>query len=161
AFAPFKVKVSHKRLKWLELDVHPVNVHLTEAFAAMTTILFFITLFIHELLGINFFTVHDFFVLLLPLFIMAGGATGLIDGKVRYRKLGTPYLKLKITMAIGLLVVSLVMLVVHFQNPERTDTVFLLLEMVLVLIAMLLAALLGWFGAKLVCPIVPRGTEIK
>ncbi|MHA2296315.1 MAG: hypothetical protein ACXAEU_16455 [Candidatus Hodarchaeales archaeon] len=160
-FVPFKVKASPMRLKWLKLDIHPVTVHFTVGYTATTTILFLISLVIPEFLGIDFKMVLDFFVLLLPLFVIAGGVTGAIDGKVRYRKIRTPYLKLKLVMAISFIPVSALLLIVHFGNPTRVDSTLLLLELILIMISMAIASILGWYGAKLVCPIVPRGTEIK
>jgi len=52
----------------------------------------------------------------LPYFIILSLLTGLFDGKVRFRKLTTPFLKKKIILGVLLLIISIVLAFVAFSG---------------------------------------------
>ncbi len=155
AFVPFQHKASFNRRTFLKLDVHPVAVHFTITYTAVTALLFFILLFIDELLGVPIQGILDLQITFLPLLITSGGITGLIDGKIRFRKIKTPYLLRKIVLGCILLVISVFLLILHIIS--QGDASFLLIEALLISLAFILASYLGWIGAELICPIVPMG----
>jgi len=155
AFAPFQHKASFNRRTFLKLDVHPVAVHFTITYTAVSALLFFILLFVDELLGVPIQGILDLQLTFLPLLIVSGGITGLIDGKIRFRKIKTPYLLRKIFLGCILFVTSVILLVIHTLNPG--DTIFLLIEGFLITIAFIIASYLGWIGAELISSIVPMG----
>lgn len=154
AFVPFQHKASFNRRIFLKLDVHPVAVHFTISYTAVTALLFFLLLFIDELLGVPIQGILDLQITLLPLLIASGGITGLIDGKIRFRKIKTPYLLRKIVLGCILLVTSVFLLILHIISQGSS---FLLIEALLISLAFILASYLGWIGAELICPIVPMG----
>ena len=155
AFVPFQHKASFKRRIFLKLDVHPVTVHFTITYTAVSALLFFLLLFIDEILGIPIQGILDLQITFLPLLIASGGITGLIDGKIRFKKIKTPYLLRKIVLGCILFVTSVILLIIHIIS--QGDTSFLLIEAILVSLAFILASYLGWIGAELICPIVPIG----
>ncbi|NHJ39918.1 hypothetical protein [Candidatus Hodarchaeum mangrovi] len=161
AFIPFEHKASKNRREYLKFDVHPVIVHFTVSYTATMVILFLINEFITDnILGMEISPALDLIILLLPLLVMLAGITGLIDGKVRYRKLLTPYLRLKISMGVALFIDSLFILLFHIFIASQNG-LFFILKVILILAAIGLASGLGWFGTKLVGFIVPRGIELK
>lgn len=151
AFVPFQHKASLKRRMFLKLDVHPVAVHFTITYTAVTVLLFILIQFVDNLLGVPIKGILDLQISFLPLLIASGGLTGLIDGKIRFRKIKTPYLWRKIILGSLLLVTSGIIFILHDIDA------FLLIEGVLILLAFLIASYLGWIGAELICPIVPMG----
>jgi hypothetical protein len=155
AFVPFQHKASLNRRIFLKLDVHPVAVHFTITYTAVTALLFFLLIFVDELLGVPLQGILDLQITLLPLLIASGGITGLIDGKIRFRKIKTPYLMRKIVLGCILLVTSVILLILHIISQD--DAIFLLIEALLISLAFILASYLGWIGAELICPIVPMG----
>ncbi|MFX0013000.1 MAG: hypothetical protein ACFFB2_04165 [Promethearchaeota archaeon] len=155
AFVPFQHKASLRRRMFLKLDVHPVAVHFTITYTAVTAFFFFFLLFSDNLLGVPIQGILDLQITFLPLLITSGGITGLIDGKVRFRKIKTPFLLRKIVLGCTLLVTSIFLLLIHIIN--QSDTSFLLIEACLILLTFILASYLGWIGAELICPIVPIG----
>ncbi|MFX0203566.1 MAG: hypothetical protein ACFFCW_46290 [Candidatus Hodarchaeota archaeon] len=161
AFVPYDQNVSPIRRKILELGIHPIIVHFTISYTVSTALLFVLSFITPVFFGIKIRDggIFDFFVLLLPLFALAGGLTGLLSGKTRYRKLRTPFLKIKMILASSFFVVSIITLAAHLASEGGTKTNLMLLEFLLVISATILAALLGHFGSKLICPIVPKGTE--
>lgn len=155
AFIPFRHKASFNRRIFLKLDVHPVAVHFTISYTAVTALLFFLLLFVDEVLGVPIQGIFDLQITFLPLLIVSGGITGLIDGKIRFRKIKTPYLLRKIVLGGILLVTSVILLILHIIS--QGDASFLLIEALLISLAFILASYLGWIGAELICPIVPMG----
>jgi len=69
-FIPYQHKASTTRLKFLELELHPVTVHFTVSYTISLTLLFLLQLMTPSLLGINIRNrdLLDFFVLLLTIF---------------------------------------------------------------------------------------------
>jgi len=161
AFIPFEHKASKNRREYLKYDVHPVIVHFTVSYTGTMTILFLLNEFITDnILGIDISPTLNLIILFLPLLVILAGGTGLIDGKIRYRKLQTPYLQLKIFMGAALFIDSL--LILFFNNFKDSSNIMLfLIKVILILAAAGLASGLGWFGSKLVGFIVPRGIESK
>ncbi|MHA2224135.1 MAG: hypothetical protein ACXAC8_02950 [Candidatus Hodarchaeales archaeon] len=161
AFVPFQHKASAKRRLYLEFDIHPVTVHFTTSFVITTAGVFFLSTLIPEILGIilGYKGILDLLVLLLPIFIVAGGATGLVDGKVRYRKLKTPYLYRKIILGSILFIISLIILIIHVFSNAGSDSLMVFIEALLLLLVAIIASYLGWIGSKLGCALVPRGKE--
>ncbi|MFX0150545.1 MAG: hypothetical protein ACFFAJ_07205 [Candidatus Hodarchaeota archaeon] len=163
AFVPYQYRVSSQRLLFLEFDIHPVTVHFTTSFTITTAVLFVLSFLTSDLLGIpiGYGGILDLLVLILPLFVIAGGLSGLIDGKTRYRKLKTPFLIRKIILGNSLLVISIIMLISHILSNEGVETFMVTIEAICMLAAVIIASYIGWIGSKLGCAIVPRGTEIK
>jgi len=161
SFAPYLQKVSDSRLKLLSLDIHPVVVHFTVSYTVTTTILYVLSFLSPVKFGIDFQNpaILDFFLFFFPVFVLAGGLTGIMDGKVRFRKLKTPFLKRKMILATSLLIVSIMVFILHFAFEGGTKTDYSMLELLFLVLGVILASLLGWFGSKLVCPIVPKGME--
>ncbi|MHA2271837.1 MAG: hypothetical protein ACXACI_08230 [Candidatus Hodarchaeales archaeon] len=163
SFAPYEHKASELRRRFLELDFHPVTIHFTVSYAMSLAILFILSLMTDELLGIPLRDdgILDFFVILFPIFVLAGGMSGIIDGKVRYRKIDTPFLKWKIFMSIGLLIISVLVVFAHVASDGGEDAVLTGIEAILILLAVILVSILGLIGVKLIHFIVPRGAEPK
>ncbi|UCG03862.1 MAG: hypothetical protein JSW11_07725 [Candidatus Heimdallarchaeota archaeon] len=155
AFVPFQHKASFNRRTFLKLDVHPVAVHFTISYTAVSAFLFFLMLFTDELLGVSIQGIFDLQITFLPLLIAFGGITGLIDGKIRFRKIKTPYLLRKIVLGCVLLAISIILLLFHIIS--QGEVTFLLIEGILISVAFIIASYLGWIGAELICPIVPMG----
>jgi uncharacterized membrane protein len=163
SFVAYVTKVSSIRRKILNLEIHPVVVHFTVSYIISTLILLVLSFRLPHLFGINFRSggLLDFFMLFLPWSVAAGGITGVMHGRLRYKKLRTRFLKTKMVLAISLLVVSILAFVVHFASEGGTNLNFVILQFVLIILAIILVSLLGMLGSKLTCPLVPRGMEKK
>lgn len=96
-FEPYAERISEKRLKILKMDIHPIIVHLPQAFAAFLVILA-AALYIPFSVPLHTM-LHDTVVVLaaaLPFTVLAAFGAGLIDAKIRFRRVTTPILKRKI-----------------------------------------------------------------
>jgi ribosomal protein L37E len=100
-FEAYKPRMSEKRKRILDLHAHPVLVHFPQAFATGLVILALLLAFLGDgpakaaVLG-----AARCLSLALPLFVLAAFAAGLLDGKIRFRKLRTPILVRKIVIGV-------------------------------------------------------------
>ncbi len=147
AFEPYKEKVSEKRQKILDMHLHPVLVHFPEAFG----------IFIFLLSAIGFISTGAFkstilcaiplIAIFLPLFAFFGILSGMLDGKTRFKKLNTPYLRKKIIFGTIFLGLSLILAIGSFimiNTPFGLIFVFFLS-----LACVLTGGILGLIGGSL------------
>lgn len=111
---PYTDPVSEKRRKLLELNLHPVIVHFPVAFAVSGLVVALFAVVFPEVFRPTVTAVLKSFVLALPFAGVAGMASGLLDGKTRFRKLTTPFLKRKIVLGSIFVVSALAALVLTF-----------------------------------------------
>lgn len=163
AFFPYEHKASDKRRLYLKFDIHPVMTHFIVSFTITATVLLFLSYSTSEILGvtIGYGGVLELLVPLLPLLVILGGVTGIIDGKVRYRKLQTKFLIRKIIIGSIFFIVSILVLLAHTLANSGTESLFVLLEVTFLVASVVCATLLGLIGTDLLGNIVPRGREIK
>ncbi len=148
-FEEYESPVSEKRRKMLDLHVHPVAVHLPNAFAAcMAAIGFF------RIIGI----IHDrsvfmgmlrAMVLLLPFSAVFAAAAGIFDGKLRFKRISTPHLKKKLLLAGLFFLVSSSLFAIQVfldLDPSTYNIVALIFSAFLLAVALTL----GLIGNKLV-----------
>ncbi|OHB72004.1 MAG: hypothetical protein A2V70_16540 [Planctomycetes bacterium RBG_13_63_9] len=153
AFEPFEDRVSARRRFILDLDLHPIMVHAPQTFAALLPGLVVFSLLFPSSYAAELAAVIGFTALILPVSVMGAIASGLVDGKTKFKKLGTPLLVRKIVFGCSLLVIAagnaLVVLLGGYQGNTRIS--------VLALAAGSLgcAVLLGLAGKQLIHPILP------
>jgi hypothetical protein len=147
-FEPYTDPVSAKRRLILGLHIHPIMVHFPQAFAGtlflLTALTYFIPAAVKEIL------LHSTQVLslLLPFVVLFSIITGLFDGKVRFRKVTTPFLKRKIILGFLFLIVSIALafMALSIGFPASPVSGYFTL---LTIIAVACSAGLGWVGGLL------------
>lgn len=160
-FEPYRERVSLNRLRLLNFDLHPIVIHLSQALVISIPILVIIT---------NFFThfepeilkhVLTFSVFLFPFTLVLAIITGIIDGLTRFKKLGTPLLRVKIIFSIIILSLSVAL---FFVAPRKE---LFLLTTLLSILSLAAGIQLGLWGKKLINVILPgtypqkRGNKSK
>lgn len=148
AFAPYKYRISEKRRKILNLHIHPITVHFSEAFSVLNVFILFACIFITGWLYNDLMTVYKFNTVLLPFAVLASFATGLYDGKIRFKKVTTPLLKIKIWISALHTVLAIVMCVLVLLYPI-TGTIFWV-SFVVSIFNLAATAVLGKLGGKLI-----------
>jgi hypothetical protein len=149
-FMPHTHRVSDRRRRLLALDIHPIMVHFTQAFATTLPILCAVSL----VLGSHSFHNHILSTIVvlglaLPVVVALTLAAGIVDGKVRFRRVITPLLKTKLVLSGALLALSAgVAAVVAVSGPW--DALGLGLILGLSLAAFVCSSVLGFIGARLV-----------
>jgi uncharacterized membrane protein len=162
SFVPYKMGADEKRLGILKLDIHPIMTHFTVSLSALLVIVLIIDYINPNVGGINFGFggVLDFLAILLPIATVLTGIAGVIDGKLRYKKLKTPYLRLKVILGSSMLLVTILVLVFNFTSQDGNIMVLFVFESIFAFISVGLALFLGLIGTQLMGNIVPRGREL-
>ena len=153
AFEPYEDRVSAARRSILNLDLHPILVHAPQTFATLLPGLVMVAMLFPGFYANELNAVVCFTSLILPLSVVGAIVSGLIDGKVKFKRLGVPLVMLKMVAGACLLLLSIVnaaiVLVGGFQASVRPFV------LVLGAASFLCAVLLGHTGKKLILPILP------
>jgi hypothetical protein len=148
-FEPYRERVSQNRLILLNLDLHPIAIHLSQALVIAIPVLVIVTsLFKHfqvEILK----DVLLFSVTIFPFTLILAIITGIIDGLTRFKTLATPILRVKIIFSLIILSLSVAL---FFIAPHSNLNVLTLILSVLALGA---GFQLGLWGKKLINVILP------
>lgn len=147
-FEPYTHPVSLQRRRILDLHTHPVMVHFPQAFALTLCLLSFGAFFVPAVLRESLFSTMQVLSVLLPFFVIIAIVAGLVDGKLRFRRVTTPLLKKKIGLAVVSLVTSVALAFLAFPGQFATPSAHMI-YFLLTLVASLCGALLGLIGGKL------------
>ena len=163
AFAPYQMMAEAKRLKILDFDLHQISTHFGVGIILLMFLVFVISWIWPSIDGfkLGYGSVLDFFAYSYPFFVVLTFALGLVDGKVRYKKLDTKYLRYKIIGGISLGVLSVLIAVFNYYSIYGMNQTFVLLEFIFILIALGVATFQGMIGKELVGNVVPRGREVN
>lgn len=153
AFDPYKPIVTKKRETIMALHLHPIILHFTQALVVLSFVFILASM-------ISTGSIKDFMIVgvqintvLLPLCVIAGALSGIIDGKARFKSVSTPLLKNKILLSILLFITTLVPALMIILMTLTTGTLAILL--VLSLVSMIIAVVLGKKGAPLMTAVYP------
>jgi len=153
AFVEYKYNINEKRQKILSLHIHPISVHYPEAMAAFLVGFLLLSFITPEFISNDLITVNKVLSIFFPLTIILASITGIYDAKIRFKKLSPPYLKIKIYLGIVLFVCSLITPFLYiFASYTLSVKVFLL---ILAIINLLLCAVIGKIGGKLIDSVMP------
>jgi hypothetical protein len=147
-FETYTHPVSLKRRRILELHTHPVLVHFPQAFAITLFLLSVASLIAPVKIQGDLISTIQVLTFLLPFFVIGAIATGLMDGKLRFRKVTTPLLKQKIIISIVFIITSIVMATLVLSGQLKTSSIHIV-YILLTMVVSLCGALLGLIGGKL------------
>ena len=147
-FEPYTDPVSEKRRRILKLHIHPILVHFPQSFASTVFILAVLSLVapphINKVLHCTIQVLSS----ALPFSLIIALLTGLVDGKTRFHRVTTPFLKKKIIFSLSFLFTSIFMAITAFTLPLSSVSVMALL-IVLTLTAVGFSIALGLIGGEL------------
>lgn len=148
-FEPYRERVSMNRLRLLNLDLHPIAIHLSQALVIAIPLLVLVTHFVPGLYPEVLQNVLTFSIVLFPFTLVLAIITGIIDGLTRFKTLKTPLLRVKIIFSIIILTLSIL---IYFVAP-RENLHFL--TIVLSILSLGAGIQLGLWGKKLINVILP------
>ena len=148
-FEPYREKVSLNRLNILNLDLHPIAIHLSQALVVGIPV---ITIILNIFPGIYpevLKNVLIFSVFVFPFTLGLAIATGIVDGLTRFKTLNTPLLRTKIIFSLIILVLSVALL--FFSRSGNSFVITIVLS----LLCLATGIRLGLWGKKLINVILP------
>jgi len=148
-FEPYRERVSPNRLFILALDIHPIAIHLSQTFVALTPMLIIFHYLFPEFQQVIVHSVINFSIFMLPLSLIASTISGVIDGITRFKTLRTPMLKSKIILSSLVLVLSFSQWII--ASPDVYHWTNLLLSFAI----LACAVKLGLIGKDLLNVILP------
>jgi hypothetical protein len=158
-FEPYRERVSRNRLMLLNLDLHPIAIHLSQALVIAIPLLVIITSFFKQFQPEMLNNVLIFSVFIFPFTLVIAIITGVIDGLTRFKTLSTPILRVKIIFSIIILFLSIGLLF-----TSKNENLYVL-TIALSILAFGAGIQLGLWGKKLINVILPgtypqkRGTK--
>ena len=152
-FEPYRERVSPNRLYLLNLDIHPIAIHLSQTLVAFTPAMIIFHWFFPAFQETVVHSIINFSIVMLPLSLVASFLSGLVDGITRFKTLRTPMLNSKIIFSSLAVVISVIQLL--FFKPSEYNWLTLLLS----LGAFGCAVKLGLIGKRLIDVILP-GTYV-
>jgi rubredoxin len=147
-FEAFKPKISGKRKKILDMHLHPIILHVPQGFVVSLVFFALLLAFLGEgelrtaVLGAS-----RTLAILLPLAVLGAFAAGLLDGKIRFRKVTTPTLVRKIIL--GALFFAFSLGGAAFAAFTSLDGALLLPFGLLELLGLTAGTMLGLLGSRL------------
>jgi hypothetical protein len=148
-FEPYQDPVTEKRRRILKLHLHPIIVPFPQSFAFTLFVLAVLSFVVSP--QINGFLTCTMQVLssALPFFIILTLLTGLLDGKTRFRRVTTLFLKKKIILGLSFLFSSiLIAFVALVLRPSSVPAMALFTLLTIVAVGISIA--LGLIGDELI-----------
>ena len=153
AFEPYTKKLSPRRRMILEQHFHPILTHFPQVLIIAVVFSMVVALIFQDPLRSEFLIVAKYSILALPFFVLIGIISGMVDGKYRFKKLGTPLLICKIKAALVLQVLSLAIFILYLYKGFTHSNLVTIL--VLSLLATGCSIFLGKKGSGMVGSFLP------
>jgi hypothetical protein len=148
-FEPYREKVSRNRLMLLNLDLHPIVIHLSQALVIAIPLLVILKSFFSSFQPEVIKNVLIFSTFIFPFTLVMAIITGIIDGLTRFKTLATPLLRVKIIFSFIILTLSIV---IFFVAPNDHNYI---LTLILSILSLGAGFQLGLWGKKLINVILP------
>lgn len=153
AFEPYKEKVSKKRKRILDLEIHPILTHFAVGFSAFSFILTLLTLIFPTFYRNEILTTIVILNVSLPIFVDLTLMSGIIDGKIRFKRVITTQQIKKMIIGSVLLALTIALGVISFFLPTAT----ILIPLVIIsFFCVVCAGFLGLIGRGLKCIAFPN-----
>lgn len=147
-FLPYTERISHSRKMILELDIHPVLVHFVQAFSATIPVLCMIALTGLDMIRPAVTATINVLGVALPFVVVLTFLAGLLDGKIRFRRVTTPILKTKMLVSVVLFLLSCGIFAAVVTH-HAADSSSLITLLVLSVPALGCSGFLGFIGVRL------------
>jgi uncharacterized membrane protein/rubredoxin len=152
-FEPYNKKISPGRKLLLDQHIHPVAVHFPQVLLFLAAFMPLCFMAAGEPYRSEFAIIAKWSILALPWTVLLGFVTGLMDGKMRFKKLGTPLLIRKMVAGIIFQVLSFVIFAVYCLYGFAGQAPWLIV--VLSVVSLPFAIYLGKAGSSLFTAVMP------
>jgi len=152
-FEPYPKQISERRRSLAGRHFHPIGVHLPQVLLLGCILLPIPGRFLPAPLGAELLVLAKWSVLLMPFAALLAFITGLVDGRLRFKKLETPLLRSKMRVGAAFLALTVVISVVYLVAGFGTASTWIIVA--LGLVAGRCAFYLGRTGASMFNCILP------
>lgn len=149
-FKPFKDEVSSTRRPLMNLHLHQLVIHFSQALSVIIFFLLMLSLAVTHPLKENLRITVQVMMVLLPFSVLAGMFSGMFDANIRFKRLKGGFLKTKLLVAGIFLVCSVVLALLVLLNARSVIWIHVLLSG----LCMASSVFLGFIGGKLSCLMV-------
>jgi len=127
-FEPYKDRVSHKRRQLLDLDLHPIAVHFPQTIAVFIFQFMLINIIFPHYKSDEILNFVQFLGILLPLAVFGAFVSGVIDAKIRFKKLSPSALQKKMYWGTAMFLTSMAVpiFIVFFDKTLAIKLIILL-----------------------------------
>lgn len=153
AFEPYTKKISPRRTFIIDQHLHPISVHFPQVFIAVILFMLSLSFWVQEPLRGEFLIAAKLSIIALPFSVLLGFITGLVDGKIRFKKLKTPLLINKAIAGVLLQILSVTIFVLYLANGFTTNNMLLII--VLSILSTLCGIYLGRAGSSMFNSMMP------
>ncbi len=148
-FEPYRERVSRNRLMLLNLDLHPIAIHLSQSLVIAIPLLIVFTKFFPAFQPDMMHSVLKFSVFVFPFTLALAIISGVIDGLTRFKTLATPLLRVKIIFSLIILALSITLFFIASDENYNTLTI------IISILSLGAGIQLGLWGKKLINVILP------
>jgi rubredoxin len=157
-FEPYNDKVSPGRRKILDLYLHPITIHFPQTFSVLISFLYVLTYFLPAAARTQAIISAGVLSLFLPPAVLGGFITGLIDGKMRFKKFSPSHLKRKVIVGLVFLAIAPVPAFTAFcVNDEGKIIVYGIISG---LACVVCSVILGKTGERLMYALLPGTVKV-
>jgi rubredoxin len=148
-FEPYREKVSINRLFVLNLDLHPIAIHLSQAIVITIPILALLINLFDNFYPEILKPVLIFCIAIFPFTLILSFLTGVVDGLTRFKTLKTPLLNVKFIAGIVITVFSFALFIIAPIEDYQMWTI------IIGFLCLATGIQLGLWGKKLIDVILP------
>lgn len=152
-FEIYTKKISPTRKFMIDQHLHPVSVHFPQVFIVVIMFMLILAFWVDNPLRDEFLVTAKLSILALPFSVLLGFITGLIDGKIRFKKLTTPLLINKMIAGVILQILSIIIFALYLANGFTTTNMFVII--LLSVLSTACAVYLGKTGSSMFDSIMP------
>ena len=152
-FEPYVKKISPQRKMLIDQHLHPIILHFPQVILVLSLFMPLLSLLIADPLRSEVLIIAKWSLLTLPFAVFGGFITGIIDGKLRFKKLTPPLLKTKIIIGSILQVLSVLVFSIYWANGLTGNMVWLIC--ILNAVSLALAIYLGKIGSSMFNALLP------
>ncbi len=148
-FEPYRERVALNRLQILNLDLHPIAIHLSQALVICIPAFIILLKLFPDFQPVIIRSVLILAVFVFPFTLILAMITGAIDGFTRFKTLKTPLLRVKIIFSLIILVLAFGMM---YLGPKESYGIW---TFILSVLSLGVGVQLGLWGKKLINVILP------
>jgi rubredoxin len=154
-FEPLTERFSDDRRRFLDLHIHPILAHFPQAFSVTILLLAMVRPVLSDAAGRVAADALLVLALALPFTLIGAFVSGLLDGRMRFKKLNAPYLQIKQRVGGAYLLLSVLFAAMVMKGTCAGQPVSAALGIVTAAGLVICTLILGNIGSRLGCCRLP------